>query len=39
MRRRFQPGLTPDGAADKLVRDVPENCRTLKFLEFGFEQQ
>lgn len=28
----------PDGAADKLVRDVTENCRTLKFSTFGFEE-
>lgn len=29
----------PDGAGDKLVRDVTENCRTLKFKDFGFEEQ
>jgi len=28
----------PDGAREKLVRDVTENCRTLKFAEFGFEE-
>ena len=28
----------PDGASDKLVRDVTENCRTLKFNDFGFEE-
>jgi len=28
----------PDGAGDKLVRDVTENCRTLKFTTFGFEE-
>jgi len=28
----------PEGAQDKLVRDVTENCRTLKFDEFGFEE-
>jgi len=28
----------PDPAADKLVRDVTENCRTLKFTDFGFEE-
>jgi len=27
-----------DGASDKLVRDVTENCRTLKFKEYGFEE-
>ena len=27
-----------EGAGDKLVRDVTENCRTLKFTEFGFEE-
>jgi predicted AAA+ superfamily ATPase len=27
-----------DGASDKLVRDVTENCRTLKFKDFGFEE-
>jgi predicted AAA+ superfamily ATPase len=28
----------PDGAGDKLVRDVTENCRTLRFTDFGFEE-
>ena len=28
----------PDGASDKLVRDVTENCRTLRFGTHGFEQ-
>ena len=28
-----------DGASDKLVRDVTENCRTLKFKDFGFAQE
>lgn len=28
-----------EGAADKLVRDVTENCRTLKFTDFGFEEE
>lgn len=28
----------PDGASDKLVRDVTENCRTLKFTDYGFEE-
>jgi hypothetical protein len=28
----------PDGAGDKLVRDVTENCRTLQFTDYGFEQ-
>lgn len=28
----------PDGAGDKLVRDVTENCRTLKFTTFDFEE-
>jgi predicted AAA+ superfamily ATPase len=28
----------PDGASDKLVRDVTENCRTLKFNNYGFEE-
>ena len=27
-----------EGAGDKLVRDVTENCRTLKFTDFGFEE-
>ncbi len=26
------------GAGDKLVRDVTENCRTLRFTDFGFEE-
>lgn len=28
----------PGGAPDKTVRDVTENCRTLKFESFGFEE-
>jgi hypothetical protein len=28
----------PDGAGEKLVRDVTENCRTLKFTDYGFEE-
>ncbi len=28
-----------DGASDKLVRDVTENCRTLKFTDYGFEDE
>lgn len=28
----------PEGAPDKLVRDITENCRTLRFKEFGFEE-
>jgi hypothetical protein len=28
----------PDGAPEKLVRDVSENCRTLKFDRYGFEE-
>jgi hypothetical protein len=28
----------PDGASDKTVRDVTENCRTLRFDPFGFEE-
>jgi hypothetical protein len=27
-----------DGAGDKLVRDVTENCRTLQFKDYGFEE-
>ena len=27
-----------DGASDKTVRDVTENCRTLKFENYGFEE-
>jgi hypothetical protein len=29
----------PDGASDKLVRDVTENCRTLKFDSFEFAEE
>ena len=29
----------PENAPDKLVRDVTENCRTLKFDDFGFEEK
>lgn len=28
----------PEGASEKLVRDVTENCRTLKFDSYGFEE-
>jgi predicted AAA+ superfamily ATPase len=28
----------PDGASDKVIRDVTENCRTLKFTTYGFEE-
>jgi predicted AAA+ superfamily ATPase len=28
----------PDGASEKLVRDVTENCRTLRFKTYGFEE-
>ncbi len=28
----------PDGAPDKIVRDVTENCRTLRFKDYGFEE-
>jgi hypothetical protein len=28
----------PSGPTDKLVRDVTENCRTLGFSTFGFEE-
>lgn len=28
----------PSGASEKLVRDVTENCRTLKFDTYGFEE-
>jgi hypothetical protein len=28
----------PDGAPEKTVRDVTENCRTLKFESYGFEE-
>jgi predicted AAA+ superfamily ATPase len=27
-----------DGASEKLVRDVTENCRTLKFSDYAFEE-
>jgi hypothetical protein len=29
----------PSGAPDKLVRDMTENCRTLKFTSQGFETE
>lgn len=28
----------PEGASEKLVRDVTENCRTLRFSNYGFEE-
>jgi hypothetical protein len=29
----------PDGASEQIVRTVTENCRTLKFMGFGFEDE
>ena len=29
----------PDGIPDKVVHDVTENCRTLKFQSHGFEEE
>ncbi|MCX5970039.1 MAG: DUF499 domain-containing protein, partial [Coprothermobacterota bacterium] len=29
----------PEGADDNLIRTVGENCRTLKFQDFGFEKE
>jgi predicted AAA+ superfamily ATPase len=29
----------PNGASDKRVRDVTENCRTLRFTDYGFEEE
>lgn len=29
----------PEGASEKTIRDVTENCRTLRFDTFGFEEQ
>jgi len=29
----------PDGATEKTIRDVTENCRTLRFDSFGFEEE
>ena len=29
----------PDGVPDHVQRIVSENCRTLKFKDFGFEQR
>jgi len=29
----------PDGATEKTIRDVTENCRTLRFNSFGFEEE
>jgi len=28
----------PDAASEKLLRDVTENCRTLRFDTYGFEE-
>ena len=28
----------PEGAPENVVRTVTENCRTLKFKDFGFEE-
>ena len=28
-----------EDASDKTVRDVTENCRTLRFASFGFEEE
>ena len=29
----------PDGASEQTVRTVTENCRTLKFTGYGFEEE
>ena len=29
----------PQGAPEHVVRTVTENCRTLKFTSFGFEEE
>lgn len=29
----------PDGASQELVRTITENCRTLKFVDHGFEEE
>jgi predicted AAA+ superfamily ATPase len=29
----------PDGASPELVRTITENCRTLKFKDYGFEEE
>ena len=29
----------PDGASEKTVRDVTENCNTLGFESYGFEEE
>ncbi len=29
----------PEGVPEKMVRDVTENCRTLKFENYGFEEE
>ena len=29
----------PNGVSEKIVRDVTENCRTLKFDTYGFEKE
>ena len=29
----------PSGVPDKVIRDVTENCRTLKFVSHGFEEE
>jgi predicted AAA+ superfamily ATPase len=28
----------PEGASEKMIRDVTENCRTLRFNDYGFEE-
>jgi hypothetical protein len=32
-------GGRPGGAPDHVVRTVTENCRTLKFKTYGFEEE
>ena len=31
--------IVPDGVPEKTIRDVSENCRTLKFESYGFEKE
>ena len=36
--RSGSPPKIPDGASPELVRTITENCRTLKFENYGFEE-
>jgi hypothetical protein len=39
IRKMIDAAEMPDGVPDNVVRTVSENCRTLKFISQGFEEE